>query len=79
MNDKIRPEAFAQIARDFLALHGDDWDTLHVFASLFPDGDGGLRAPVVSAIDPAFPPEMYPLIMLSQVKAAIGHQKAVPA
>lgn len=79
MTNEVRPEAFAQVARDFLALHGDNWDALHIFAPLFPDGDGGLKTPVVSAIDPSFPPEMYPVIMLTQARAAIGHENQVPA
>lgn len=59
-------EELAAVTRKAIEIH-DEWDALHSLLIIHRDG-AGVRVNTVVAIDPAFQPELYPLMIESIVK-----------
>lgn len=61
LNDEL-----AAITRKAIEIH-DEWDTLHSLLVIGRDGNG-VRVRLAAGIDPAFQPEMYPLLIENIVR-----------
>lgn len=66
-------QRLAELARAQIEYH-DEWDSLHAMLVICRDGDDSVSVRTYAAIDPAFDPAMYPVMLeaLARESAAKG-------
>src|SRR5580658_11043329 len=72
METQAVDHALAALAREAIENH-DEWDSLHTLMVIYKEGDG-IRVDTMAAIDPAFNPDLYPVLIeaVTRTCAAVG-------